>query len=921
MRIFLSFTIFILSFGILPLYAQEQYIAESFGLYSKGVDYYHEGKLYEARDTLERALQLDPRNDEAQGYLDLVKAELDMRSKGRLDFYQSETDLKRESGFMTDRKEEKRVYAELDDDYSWAEEYYDGDYEDEYEYEDPDAEFEPISMPEDKIKAVTDALNDHIYPGEIKGEYKMSAGVTAEDVIWKKANGDYNERNFRMLDHNFPKTNTFDARVYDRFKVVFDTNKSGEGLNFHSDITVDPWSFVGKTEKFTVSGTPWGDAIELELKYWSGTRSTINETFYSLEGGNSFGVPEIKVQDGKTAVTNVAGNIYDFGTDTLTIPEKEIDFIFQPVRELWFDYNNDDFNLRVFPYGLEDQALSSDDPLGLSNHHMYWEPSPWLDDWIPGHLNTDPTPDDFWRGEWSDTLSFFTRDSDLKRLTALRGVSLSSSIFTSTDLSMTVATPKTLWQDYGEVTAVPGALRTKTQVWDDLMLGLTETFRIGYNDDKVDSYNYVSGVDLSYDLTPETNIVGELAFSKSENDRSDSTYNMEKNGTVAHMAVKNESFLGNTRLAFTNMDKAFEAGLSNYKETRKDLHWGRHIHFKKPLDYKYTTGLTGTTLRYEDIDPFRIGDGIDSGRKVINFRWDKKDAFDEMMDNLIDCRYVRDSNHKYVETVFREENTLRINPEWTSKFLFIYHDLPKTKGDIDPVLYDADTGEYLINIDIEDGQDPSVSTYSVGLEYAPEEWISVFGIYENTNDYLFSTGSHPSGLLSSSYFTTESIDGNLYRKEVPQLYKQFYFDLPPYDRFNIYRAGISLKPTNKLGVDFDYTKNDYKFAAGIDDNINHFGTTLSYRFNNRLAGFLKYTFSKAYNLYRLNTSGDLRYEDHHNVFLELDYNVTEYGLLTIQFGEGSVVSPVWGATASPFGDFYPTLDTQHILRIYYHGIF
>ena len=100
MRIFLIFTISMLSFGILPLYAQEQYIAESFGLYSKGVDYYHDGKLYEAKDTLERALKLDPRNDEAQGYLDLVNAELNMRSKGRLDFYQSEADLKRESGLM-----------------------------------------------------------------------------------------------------------------------------------------------------------------------------------------------------------------------------------------------------------------------------------------------------------------------------------------------------------------------------------------------------------------------------------------------------------------------------------------------------------------------------------------------------------------------------------------------------------------------------------------------------------------------------------------------------------------------------------------------------------------------------------------------------------------------------------------------------
>jgi tetratricopeptide (TPR) repeat protein len=63
-------------------YAQEQNIAESFGLYSKGIDYYHKGKLYEAKDILEQAVKIDPRNDDAQGYLDLVNAEINMRKQG-----------------------------------------------------------------------------------------------------------------------------------------------------------------------------------------------------------------------------------------------------------------------------------------------------------------------------------------------------------------------------------------------------------------------------------------------------------------------------------------------------------------------------------------------------------------------------------------------------------------------------------------------------------------------------------------------------------------------------------------------------------------------------------------------------------------------------------------------------------------------
>ncbi|MEE8317348.1 MAG: hypothetical protein V3S13_00390 [Candidatus Omnitrophota bacterium] len=889
-----------------------------------------------------------------------------MRAKGRLDLYQHEDTLERESdpggkGSFEDidiYEPEDEIFDEIatsepeEDidlyeprDEAFETRYYEPGYED-YEYRD----YEPgdeedsgyryfgrprpmmwpqrqLEYPRDKIKAIAKVLNDNISPGKIRGEYKMSFGLTSDDLIWKRANGDYNERNFRMIDHNFPKTNTFDTRVFDRFKVVFDTNEAGEGFNLHSDITIDPWSFIGKTEKFTITGSG-GDRVELEFKYWSGTRRTINETFYTLDKGGSFATSEYKVSDKKTPsfqISSVFGG--DVG-EAFNIPQKVVNLTFQPVRELWFDYNKDDYKFRVFPYGLEDQALSSDDPLGLSNHHIYWEPSPWLDDWIPGNYNSAATPvPDFWRGNWSDTMSFFTRDSDLKRLTALRGLSFQGNLSEGTELSATIATPKGLWQDYGTITSVPAAIRTKTQITNRLMVGLIDTFRIGAAADgftitgdvgnKVDSYNNVFGIDASYDFNPATNIVGEFAMSESEDDRS-SVYKTEKNGSAGHIAIKNKSRFGDARLAFTHMDKGFDAGLASYRETRKDMHWSRHIHFKKPLEYvAYGVHKVG----YDDIRPFRIGDGIDIGRKVANFRLDTKNAFDWRMHNLIDCRYVRDSDHKYVEGVFREENTFKVNPEWTSKLLFIYHDLPKTKGGIDPILYNSDTGEFLKNDVVEDGKEASVSTYSFGMEYVPRDWISIFGIYENTNDYKFSTGDHPNGLLNSTYPTTETVDGKVYRVEVPFLYSQGFFDLPPYERFHIYRAGVSLKPSENLGIDFDYTKNDFKFASGIDDNMNHFGTTLSFRFNPRLTGFLKYTYSKLYNLYRLNTSGDLKYEDHHNVFIEMNYDVTDYGFLTVQFGEGSVLSPTWDATASPYGDFYPTLDTQHMLRVYYHGRF
>ena len=237
------------------------------------------------------------------------------------------------------------------------------------------------------------------------------------------------------------------------------------------------------------------------------------------------------------------------------------------------------------------------------------------------------------------------------------------------------------------------------------------------------------------------------------------------------------------------------------------------------------------------------------------------------------------------------------------------------------MVYDPDTGESLINTAIKDGEDPSMSTCSFGLNYEPEEWINVFGIYENTNDSTFSTGDYPRKLLNETSFTTETINGKVYREISPFLYNQGYFPAPPYERFNIYRIGISLKPAPGLGIDLDYTKNDFKFSQSMDDNMNHFGAGLKYEFTPKLTGFLKYTFSKAYNLYRLNTSGDLKYQNHHNIFMEFNYTVSEYGRLIIQLGEGSAISPVWSYTASPFGDFYPTLDTQHIIRIYYNGRF
>ena len=169
------------------------------------------------------------------------------------------------------------------------------------------------------------------------------------------------------------------------------------------------------------------------------------------------------------------GNIFN-------IPATKIDTTFQPVREAWVDLKpTDEIKLRIFPMGFENQALTSDDPLKLSNNREWWEESPWINGWQQGTLNTGSNPVDFTKGQWDRTLSFFTKDSDGQRLTALRGVSLDLTPTDESSLQATIATPKTLWQDYDTVTALPGSARLKQFIGDLFYIGAVGNMHQGYD--------------------------------------------------------------------------------------------------------------------------------------------------------------------------------------------------------------------------------------------------------------------------------------------------------------------------------------------------------------------------------------------------------------------------------------------------------
>lgn len=777
----------------------------------------------------------------------------------------------------------------------------------------------------------------------ISGETQIRLGMSSQDTYWKRANWDLNEKNWRMLSSNAldRRESTYDARLYDRLRINLDTGEE-EGFGFHSNITVDPWSFTGKSEKITLIGAG-GDPVEIELKYWSNTGYTLNETVNTLQNGDSFSLPEIKVTDGHIStpvtITSAFNNIY-------TLAELKIQRQFQPLREVWFDYRQDDLKLRLYPIAYENQALTSDDPLRLSNNHIWWEDSPWIRAWKHGVYNSGASPVDFTKGYWDKSLSFFARDSEGQHLTSLRGFTFEFNPQEETSLQAAIASPKTPWQDYSDADNILTATRLKQSLTEDLHLGFTATTRTGYNLDesnKLDAWNCMVGTDLAYEIVDGIKASVEVAHSHARYDLTNSRYETEAAGNTYYFSLlgrfpsqsildteygydgiqpeENESFFTKFRFFACRMDESFDAPLSSYVETRDDEWWSRHLHFRQPFKYYYQG--EGQLLTWDDVKVYRIGNGIDIGRNVLGLRiesllWDKK------IDNLFDMRNVHEANGKFVENVAREELSWTINDRLTSKFLGIYHRLPKTHANIDPFIFDTQTRRYFNNDQIEDGKDPSVATGSLGLEYEFFDWLALNGIWEYTNDISLCYDNFPRGILnggSRSYIFYEN--GNKYRDTLNWLNSQQYFPKPPYPYYNIFKAGLRLDPTDKLEIYLDYTRNPYEKAGQVDDNMNHIGLEVGYKPTSKLALFFKYTYSRWQDLDSI-SQGITKIYGHHNVFTELIYRKSEDEDFTFQYGEASR-NPFMGGVLDigwdPYGGSLRTIDTPHIFRLYYRRKF
>ncbi len=895
-----------------------------------GITFYKSGKYDDALTEFQKALLIDPSNSTARQYINKIFQDEMGVAKPK----KSEPSQKQVATFKNNGREEavndalnkftqtgQEALPPLDD----------------------NIEEQPREKPE------KEEPNFRVGPIDITGEVQLRAGVDSggrdhdPNFIWRRANWDLNEKNWRILSGDaFNRyENTYDPRIFDRLKVNLDTNNE-TGFGFHSNITMDPWTYVSKSDKITVTGeNALTDYAQVELKYWSNTGYTINEKVLTLRNGDSLNLPELKVHDGRVAPFTVIsdyGNVFNF--PEIKIKNQEI----QPVRELWFDYKQEGLKIKFFPSAYEKEALSFDDPLKISNNHLWWEDSPWLRKWAPGNLNPGALPAmDFTKGRWDNSLSFFARDSDGLRLTTLRGLSLEAGSPDDTSFSASFATPKDPWQDYTRADNIIGAARFKHQPLDNLDFGVSTTARMGFDneqDNKTDARNFVGGVDLGYEIMNGLKTTVEVATSHSEYDLTSSEFKTKSNGFAYHFSIigrfpfesvmntkygyagikpsEQDDFFTKFRFFAAHMDEGFDPTLSTYRETRDDEFWSRHLHFRQPFQYYDQESLT-----WDDVKGYAIGNGIDVGRNTIGVRVEST-AWQNKLNNLFDLRNVHNTSGGYVETVVRDELTWELNRKLTTKLLLINQDMPQTSAGRDPYVFNPNTNQYYYNDWIEEGKDPSVRTGSLGAEYKFFDWLAINGIWEYTNDISLGYDNFPRGILNAgnqSWLTYEY--DKAYRDTLNWLYDQQYFPTPPYPYYNIFKAGLRINPMENMEIYLDYTRNPYEKAGQVDDNMNHVGFEMAYKPVPKIDLFFKYNYSRWQDLDRL-ILGSTKLYGHHNLFAEFMYHQSQNEDFVLQYGEASR-NPVNGTIENvgwdPYGGSLRTIDTRHIIRAYYRRKF
>lgn len=772
--------------------------------------------------------------------------------------------------------------------------------------------------------AVTDDSPDDSGDSMVKmhGTYGVSAGFTTDEFIWKRANADWQEKNWRYVSGDLD-VDTYDPRIFDRYELEIETDTETP-WNAYADIVIDPWTFVAVGHE-TVTNA-WGDMVEIDYKMWENTAYIIDQNYRTLLG-NSIAVPELKTKNNRvtpyTALTGVPWTPIDPAFLLSPDNSAKLDYIYRPVRKLWVEYDEEPLYLKVFPIAYQEEALTSDDPLALSNNHVYWAPSPWLWRFDPGFILNDvggiPLTSTQTQAMWNWDEQWFAEDSNRHYLTFLRGASASWAVEDFASLSVTAAAPLGLWDTYETVTSVPIAARFKINPNDRLMVGTTYASKYGISKQSMKANNQVVGFDVNYSIKDNTDVFGEVAGStmRVQYANNEVAYDL---GSSYKIGMKSKTDFNPENsvkwdMSFTSMSQKFAPGLSDYRDTREDRDWGRHIWFD-PLS--------------EEDQAIRIGNSVDINRYVMG-----ANARFKIMDNLIDLylnfRNAHESyTDKFVENVVRAEATYTPLENLQFKGLALdrlYHD---SLGDFDPILRDRYYDDLWRNYKVQDGQDVQLMTFSGGAKVDLfDDKVSVYGVYEATND----PQDFPRGILNNTAFNSKVIyDNILFDRLITQVYDQDLWTLPPYNFYNMWKGSVTVFPREDLQIRYTHVTNtNQNYAALFDNNHTHDEIAVTYSPFKSVTWITGYSVSQVMNLQRsIDTYGgdptgrtvDKEFQPHYNVYSQLNWDFKKDQRLILQFGEAWFMDP----TNNVFGPrYYSTntsvLDTRAIFRIWYQGKF
>lgn len=829
----------------------------------------------------------------------------------------------------------------------------------------------PVGGPEQYSTDETSSEDENTSMVKMRGNYGMSMGFRTDEFIWKEANGDWQEKNFRYFSGD-QDVNTYDPRIFDRYELEIETDTKTP-WNGYCDIVMDPWSFVQVSRQQKIINVAGSDNVDVTYKAWENTGYTINQMLRTSTGKTIF-IPEQKVIGNQ--VTQFTGDPVFWGTGTAAGPNPfvfsagrstDLEYIFRPVRKLWVEYNESPFYLKIFPISNQDEALTSDDPLILSNNHVYYAPSPWLWRFDPGmqFMSGDGLPAFGQQpAMWNWDEAWFAEDSNRHYLTFLRGVSAGWNVEDFASLNVTCAPPLGLWDTYETVTSVPIAARFKMNPGEKLAIGSTYTSKYGIAEQQLRAQNHVLGGDVTYNIWDKTDIFGEIAGSLMNIEHADRQITKDT-GESYKVGVKSRiDFDANNSLKsdayFAYMSEDFSPGLADYRDTREDRDWGRHIWFDP--------------LSPED-QSCRIGDGIDINRYTVGANARAKIA-DNFFDVFLNWRNVHDATeiNKFVENTTRAEVTCNPAARVQVKGLALVRNYHDSIGGYDPLLRNRYTDQFYFSQEkrsifpetlisaVDDGKDVNIMTFSGGakVDVIPQK-VTVYGIYEATNDPQdfprqllnnpYAAGPHPANpavpggqyaapfnnIPINSFSTDYTHDNVMFNQINNALYGQDLFSKPPYDQwFNMIKACITVRPVKEFQVKYTHVTNtNHNYAALFDNNHTHDEVTAVYNPFKGVTWTTGCSISRVNDLARaVDTSHqtvwpfgatppqDIQYKQHTNIYSQVNWDFKKDQRLTFQFGEswfltqgGDVFSPQWFSQSSS------VLDTRAIFRVWYQGKF